>query len=148
MTFKLTNTPNDASDSFIAKLHGDEFESLVPELMFRTKKRHRPDIYECQNCNYQFPQEARCPECNSTNLRLFMRAPSRNELRNSIDRESELDELDPEWRERFCGDEDRAWEFYHPIRQGRPIGGGHFEPPEYAPYREPDDVDGDDLRED
>lgn len=42
--------------------------------------------------------------------------------------ESKLDELDPDWREHFLGDWERALNFYKPIRTtglGRP-----FDPPD------------------
>jgi hypothetical protein len=86
----------------------------LPELpMLNTRKRHLPDILECRECDHQFPREASCPECGSTNFGVYMHAPSRAELRNhTADREEALNELDPDWRPRFAGDVDRAWDFY------------------------------------
>lgn len=113
--------------------------------LLSAKKRHRPDIYECRKCGYQFPQEAACPECNSGDMFLFMRAPSRSEVRRtSGDIEEQLTELDPDWRERFGGDEERAWDFYKPKpRPTRVIHTSRFEPDDYASRPEPEPDHGD-----
>jgi hypothetical protein len=86
----------------------------LPELpMLTTTRRHLPDILECRPCGYQFPREASCPMCGSTNFGVYMKAPSRAEVRNhTADRASHLTEIDPEWESRFAGDVDRAWAFY------------------------------------
>jgi len=89
----------------------------MAEALMSTTKRSRPDIYECLDCGHQFPQEAACPECQSKDMALFMRAPSRAEValhfsQHASGRELELTELDPDWREHFNGDVDRAWDFY------------------------------------
>jgi hypothetical protein len=71
---------------------------------------------------------------------------------NLTDREQRMTELDPHWRERFA-DLETAELFYAkndppPRKPGRVIYSSRYEPPEYAPYREPDDPDGDDSRDD
>lgn len=61
--------------------------------------------------------------------------------------EARLDELDPDWRERFVGDWQRAEDFYRPHRLGSVIGGnGNSEPfeREEPVYKDPDDIDFDD----
>lgn len=148
--FKMTPSPELMGDTGIHRLFGDEIKRAeglagvldkvekvmhqppeptnVPELFFHTKKRHRPDIYECNACNYQFPKEVACPKCGSTDMVLFMRAPSRAALRVGRDHEAELNDLDPDWRERFGGDAERAMDFYKPPH-GRIVNLGNPESP-------------------
>ena len=121
--------------------------STVPELFFHTKKRRLPDIMECRDCGYQFPREEKCPQCSRANLALFMRAPERREIaRVKANREEELTDLDPDWRERFRSDVDLAWDFY----KGRPgyvVHSSPFEPPtiiDITDRADEDDVDFDD----
>ena len=109
------NTPSDLTDE---QLHAlvDRGEIplehvVVPETMFTTKKRRAlPDIYECEN-GHQYPAEIRCPECGSEKHTVFMRAPTGPRLVGR-DREAELTEIDPDWREHFHSDVDLAWDFY------------------------------------
>lgn len=81
------------------------------------------DIYKCRRCDHTdqailLPNERKiCQECHSDNLQLYVRAPTLQQrqllrARNSRDPESALTELDPEWRDRFGGDTDRAIDFY------------------------------------
>lgn len=79
----------------------------------------RADIRECCACGYQFPATPACPQCGSANHALFMRAPSRDEIRRYamsrgyvVDVESTLTGIDPDWRSRFHGDADLALDFY------------------------------------
>jgi predicted Zn-ribbon and HTH transcriptional regulator len=135
------NTPKHATDEQIEKLFADELKPAIAisevfkrlEAMMTTRGRHRPDVYECRDCGHKFTHEISCPECRSSNIAVFMRAPSRSEIRHhSADRESELTDLDPDWRERFHGDVDRAWDYYKPRRVGIPYAGnGNSEPYEY-----------------
>lgn len=109
------NTPNDASDTTINRLweDGPILPASIPELFFHTRKRHRPDIYECRTCGHQFPHDTECPSCGSSDMRLFMRAPSRAEVRAyCASSETTLNDIDPDWRERFHGDADLALKFY------------------------------------
>lgn len=158
-----------ASEDAIHALFGDDFRAAraaaaaidrVNELMrpglnaetlangrvndlLTTKKRHRPDIYECVSCGTQFQQDVECPSCGSADMRLFMRAPPAGSFPGS-DKEAWLTEQDPDWRERF-GDVERALDFYQPDPTPAPRmrlvnGGGGVEPAEFepAPYRDPD----------
>jgi hypothetical protein len=121
--FKMTPTPMQQSADDINRLWdgGPVLPSEVPERFLTTRKRHLPDILECRDCGKQFPREAYCPECDGTSFSLLVRAPSRSEIRHhTADRESALEEIDPEWRSRFAGDTDRAWDFYKPLAPERP----------------------------
>jgi hypothetical protein len=46
--------------------------------------------------------------------------------------EAKLDELDPDWREHFAGDWQRAQEYYRPRGPGRMVNCSPFSPPEFV----------------
>ena len=73
------------------------------------------DIFECNKCHYQGLYDGpKCPECKSDDVVLIMRAPSKEVLRaaNLDSKEDSVAELDPEWKDRFHGDVDLAYDFY------------------------------------
>lgn len=79
------------------------------------------DIYECGDCGHRDRallidpgRVTVCSACRSENVKLFLRAPTRGQLDllRAKDREWALTEQDPDWRERFAGDVDRAMAFY------------------------------------
>lgn len=77
------------------------------------------DVLSCRSCGHQFPREMSCPSCGGDDLSMYMRAPSRDEIRSYVvarDPSRDLTEIDPEWRERFRGDEQRALEFYRGVQ--------------------------------
>jgi hypothetical protein len=90
---------------------------LNPETLLGNKPL--PDIFECVACGYRFPRAARCPECDGGALVLFMRAPSRQQVRfySEPDRQAALTEIDPDWRDRFTQD---AAELFYGLEARRP----------------------------
>lgn len=61
--------------------------------------------------------------------------------------ENRLDEIDPEWRDRFLGDWQRAEEFYN-RRPGRVVHSSPYEPPTVIDEHSDEDVDFDSDLED
>lgn len=84
------------------------------------------DVYRCTSCGnidrcFIKNDHAACQECGSIKVNVYVRAPSRSELevmratRNNLSGEAledALTEIDPDWRQRFGGDADRARDFY------------------------------------
>lgn len=100
------------------------------------------DIFECGDCGHQghaigtvnvdwvprpfgsgsvpmytLGDDLKCEECRSSNVTVFVKRPTKTQLAASLtsdeDREEHLTEIDPDWRERFKGQVDIAWEFYY-----------------------------------
>jgi hypothetical protein len=70
---------------------------------------------------YTLGDPVHCEDCGSTDVHEYIRKPTKTELKHlqathgnmsKADQEEHLTELDPDWRERFGGDVERAMEFY------------------------------------
>ena len=108
-----------------------------------TNEGQTDDIFECGACGHQghaiativtdwvprpfgpgnvpmtsLNDDLKCEECRSPNVTLFVKKPPTAALlaasiTSDEDREAHLTDIDPEWRHRFNGQVDLAWEFYY-----------------------------------
>lgn len=110
----LRPVPQMASDETIDglwKLLQESNDSpLVPELFFHTKKRHELGRTKCRKCACNFLPDTACPNCGSTEIEPFTGAEPIKQ--RTYDAEATLNEIDPEWRERFKGDSGAALDYY------------------------------------
>lgn len=108
-----------------------------------SNKGRTDDIFECGDCGHQghalgtietdwvprpfgpgsvpmhtLGDDLTCEECGSKNVKLFVKRPTKSQLAahsltSDTDRAEHLTEIDPDWRDRFNGQVDIAWEFYY-----------------------------------